>query len=302
MRFLNYLPCMLLWVSLQGSPLEMQTVLGFSDMDQDGDFVFRVRLAEVGVAKNLTFDVILDHKLVVSDYGRYGSRLCLRPLETSVWEKTENEMTWEHPGGGVITAGKNKSAEGYLFSGELSGRIEASRQGWSLVYNKGNLTGIKFPSGEMVECQAQGNRVGSLSGQGRMILTVTWSESGNPISLETAEGRYHFAEDAGGRITEVRDDVIGVPIMRFHYDERGLLVFAKCRGRPDTVVKWRVNEGFGRGNSFYRKPYSVARVNDTEYEYIREGNRVLMRKYVSGKKETIRWESLNGKIVFLTNK
>jgi hypothetical protein len=302
MRLLKYLSCLLPCLLLHGNPLEVQTVLGFADMDQDGDLVFRARLTETGVAGNLTFDVVLEHRLVVSDYGRSGSRLCLRPLETCVWEKSENEMTWERPGGGAFTTGKNKSPEGYVFSGGLEDRVEVSRQGWTLVYSKGNLSGIKLPSGDEVECQAQGNRVCSLSRQGEAILTVTWSESGNPESLKTADGRYVFVEDDEGRITEVLDDTIGAPIMRFHYDERGLLVFAKCRGRPDTVVRWRENKGFGRGNSFYRKPFSVAQVNKVAYEYVRDGNRVLMRKSATGKSETIRWESLNGKIVFITNK
>jgi len=134
------------------------------------------------------------------------------------------------------------------------------------------------------------------------LLSVDWSLSGNPASLQTAERHYRFVEDEEGRLTEVVDENIGIAIGKFHYDENGLLISARCRGRPSIEVQWRKNEGFGRGDSFYKKPFSISRVNGIRYVYSRNGNRVSMKKCDSGRWETLQWESLNGKIISIVTK
>lgn len=301
-RLAAIIVCMcLIPVFAMGNPFQLRSSLSLADMDQDGDLILRIRLIEVALDEEHPIDVVLDHRLEVLDYGRFEGRLYLRPFETCLWRKSEKETAWQYPGGGTVILNEGKT-EGLVVTGSLHGPVEVIEGAWRLTYDRGVLTRFRLPSGTEIECKTRGNRICSLSTGGMELVSIDWGRFGQPASLKSPGCHYRFVLDTGGRLVAVVDEVIGSTIAKFTYDKNNLLISASYGKNKKLDIEWTANKGFGRGDSFYRKPYGISRLNDVNYEYKRDGNRVLMRKFTSRKVETLRWESLNGKIVFINDK
>jgi hypothetical protein len=104
-------------------------------------------------------------------------------------------------------------------------------------------------------------------------------------------------------VQSVLDEKLDAEILKINYAETGLVCRVWTLSAGDTAIAWRKNENYGRGDSFYRKPYSLARVGNTSYHYYRDGNIVRMDMTPGdGITHTLIWKTLGGKIVSVSGK
>ncbi len=294
--------------------------LTLGNMNQDGDLFLRIKINSVELSAGVSFEVFLEHATEAGDYIAPGSRFHLRPFETSAWEREAGEILWETPGGGRVSAFARQDAapenppalqmhglpgrfpKYARLNNALAGWNEAGdawvrSESWELGYKNGGLSVIRSPENNLFAVRADGGRMAEIRAGHRSLVTVDWSPSGNPRALRYGDERYIFVEDWQGRMVRVIDEGIGAAIIEFSYNTDGLVEGVKRIGAGDMIVSWRANKGYGRGDSFHKKPFSVERINDTRYDYARDGNRAAMKMKPPGKDwQCLRWESKNRRI------
>ena len=299
-------------------PVQRQTLC---NMNQDGDLFLRIKIGSVELSEGVSFEVFLEHATEAEDYIAPRSRFHLRPFETSAWEREAGEFFWETPGGGRAAAFTRQDAvlenppaiqmdgvpagfpkyarpNNALAGWNEAGDAWVKSEGWELGYKNGGLSVICSPENRLFTVRAGGGRMAEIRSDGRSPVSVEWSESGNPKALRCGDDRYVFSEDGQGQMTRVIDEAIGAAIIEFSYNNNGLIERVKRIGAGDMTVSWRANKGYGRGDSFYRKSFSVEEINGARYGYTRDGNRATMKMKPPGKDwQCLRWESKNGRIV-----
>ncbi|MDR2675732.1 MAG: hypothetical protein LBC18_12960 [Opitutaceae bacterium] len=306
---------------VQAGPFLPVQRLTLGNMNQDGDLFLRIKIGTVELSEGISFEVVLEHATEAGDYAATGSRFHLRPFETSAWEREAGEFFWETPGGGRMSAFAKEDAvpkippaiqmDGFpsrfpkyaRLNNVLAGWNEAGdawvrSESWELGYKNGGLSVIRSPENKLFAVRAGGGKITEIRAGRRRLAAVEWSANRNPAALRRGNDRYGFAEDGQGRMTRVIDEEIGAAIIEFSYNKDGLVERVKRIGAEDMTVSWRKNKGYGRGDSFYKKPFSVEKINDTRYAYSRDGNRVTMKmKPPDGGWKRLRWESRNGRTI-----
>jgi hypothetical protein len=297
--------------------------LTLGNMNQDGDLFLRIKIGTVELSDGSSFEVFLEHSAKTGDYADAGSRFYLRPFETSAWEREANEFLWETPGGGRASAFAqedavpknppsirmdgfpslfpkyarlNNALAGWNESGDAWVRIES----WELGYKNGGLSVIRSPENKLHMVRANGGKIAEIRAGYRLLAAAEWSGSGNPRALHCGDDRYAFTEDGQGRMKQVIDEGIGAAIIEFFYNENGLVERVKRIEADDMVISWRANRGYGRGDSFYRKSFSVKRINGTRYDNSLEGNRAAMGMRPTGSSwQRLLWELKNGRVTLV---
>jgi hypothetical protein len=281
-------------------------------MNQDEDLFLRIKLCTIESSDEISFEVFLEHAMEAGDYGTIKSRFRLRPFETSVWEREAGEFIWERPGGGnvILSLQKNmtdSSLPGFARIGAITakwdetGVSEVKTGQWELNYENGGLISIRHLEGRPVAVRSGAGKVNELKFGQKTLANVIWGKNGNPEKLHCGTDTWLFVEDGNGRLASVTDSAIGATIVEFSYGEEGLVSQVKRIGGKTMTISWRENPDFGRGDSFYKKPFGVAKINDTRYEYARKGNRVKMgMKPSQSKWRHLKWEFKNGKAI-ITN-
>jgi hypothetical protein len=307
--------------TIHANPFQPVQRLTLGNMNQDGDLFLRVKICSIEITDETSLDVFLEHAMEAEDYAITGSWFHLRPFETSVWEREGGELIWEKPSGGIAVArvpddAEPKSPSPVRMNGFPSRFPKFARQknvtaewnetgdawvnseGWRLGYKNGGLSVIHSSGNKFLTAKAAGSKVTELRAGRQVLAAIEWRGSGNPAALRCGEDRYVFAEDEQGRMTRVIDEGIGAAIIEFSYNKDGLIEQVKRIGTGDMTVSWKANKGYGRGDSFYKKPFSVEKIDDTKYGYFRDGNRITMRMKSPGSDwQRLRWELKNGKII-----
>jgi hypothetical protein len=297
--------------------------LTLGNMNQDGDLFLRIKLCTVELSEEISFEVFLEHAMEAGDYMDTVSRFYLRPFETSARERETGEIVWDRPGGGRLVAFADEDAapknppalrrDGFpshfpkfarlnnaLAGWNKTGEAWVRSESWELGYKGGGLSAIRSPENKLLAVRANGGRIAEIRAGRRALASAEWRESGNPSALRCGNDRYVFIEDGQGRIARVIDGEIGVAIMEFSYNQDGLIERVKRTGAGEMKITWQANKGYGRGDSFYRRPFSVEKINDTQYDYFRDGNRVTMKMKPPGSDwQCLRWESRNGKVALI---
>jgi hypothetical protein len=305
---------------VQAGPFLPVQRLTLGHMNQDGDLFLRIKIGTVALSEGISFEVFLEHATETGDYAAPHSRFHLRPFETSAWEREAGELVWETPGGGRMAAFAREGAapktppalrmDGFpsrfpkyaRLSNALAGWNESGdawvrSESWELGYKNGGLSMIRSPENKLITVRANGGRIAEIRAGHRLLAAVEWSGSRNPKALRCGAGRYVFSEDGQGRMTRVVDGEIKAAIVEFSHNKDGLVERVKQIGHEAMIVSWEANKGYGRGDSFYRKPFSVEKINDTRYVYSHNGNRVAMKMKPPGEGwQQLRWELKNGKM------
>ncbi|WP_342750704.1 hypothetical protein OH491_22085 [Termitidicoccus mucosus] len=297
--------------------------LTLGDLNQDGDLFLRIKLCTVELSEGISFEVLIDHATETEDYVAPGSRFHLLPFETSVWERETGEFLWETPGGGKMAVHAREDAvpknppdirmggfpahfpkfarlNNTLAGWNDEGDAWVRNENWELGYKSGGLAAIRNPENKLLSVKANGGKIAEIRAGNRVLASVEWSASGNPSVLRCGENRYVFVEDEQGRMARIIDEEIGTAIIELSYNKNGLVERVRRIGAKDMNVSWKANRGYGRGDSFYRKPFSVEKINDTKYDYFRAGNRVTMKmKPPDGDWKRLRWELQNGRVTLV---
>jgi hypothetical protein len=285
---------------IHASPFQSAQRLTLGNMKQDGDLFFRIKISSIELSDDTSLEIFLDHEMDASDYGTTQSRFRLRPFETSTWERETGEIVWEKPGGGRQVAFSEKDAapknppllqmDGFpslppkfsRLNNALAGWNETGdawvrSESWELIYKNGGLSAIRSPENKLLPVSANGGKIAEIRAGRRALASVEWSPNGNPAALRRGENRYVFVEDGRGRVARVIDVELGAAIIELSYNKDGLIEQVKRIGSENTAVSWRKNRGHGRGDSFYKKPFSVRQINDIKYDYSQNGTRVTMK-------------------------
>jgi hypothetical protein len=296
---------------VQADPFLPVQRLTLGNMNQDGDLFLRIKITSCELPDGTSFDIFLEHEMEAGDYNNIRSRFRLRPFETSVWEREVGELVWERPGGGRIIARRQGNAPTSRFPNfakegavtaewDETGNVWIKNAQWELNYENGDLAGIRHSESRPFSVRAGGGKITEIRAERKTLASVTWSKNGNPEKLCCGMDTYLFDEDSNGRLARVTDETIGAAIVEISYDETGLMSQIKRIGSENMSVEWRKNKGYGHGDSFYRNPFSVGKINGTQYDYHRDGNRATMRMKPSGAGwQCLRWESKNGKVTLI---
>jgi hypothetical protein len=308
-------------------PFFPQTGLALGDMDRDGDLIMRLPITGLKTQDGDTVEVTLEHRQETGDFGEVKSRFILRPFETGIWERQEGEVGWQPPYGFEIvfsakwhetlatdhfplpSIGKSdvawtsmKTADGIRLWWNASELAVLEQAKWLMVYRNGGLAEIRSPKGTGMMITSSGRRVTEWRDGNKILGQIEWEES-SPRILHTPNGDYVFRLDENGRVLAVLDARLDVDVLRIHYAKTGMVSRVWTLGAGEVTIDWRANEGYGCGDSFYRKPYSVARMGNVKYRYHRDGNIVRMDMTAGdGTKRILRWKMLNGRIISVTGK
>jgi hypothetical protein len=181
---------------------------------------------------------------------------------------------------------------------EEAGLAKIKNGKWELYYENGGLVSINNSERQNLAVKSTNGKISGLKSENTILAAVTWGTMGRPEKLRCGTGTYLFTEDDGGRLVRVTDNAIGTAIVEISYTEKGLVSRVKRIGADGMDVMWRENAGFGRGDSFYRKPFCVEKINDARYEYTRDGNRMTLKMKPAGRVwQRLGLELKNGKMV-----
>jgi hypothetical protein len=295
-------------VGAMPEPFRKKHGLALSALTLAGDLRLIIPVTEIRLDENRLFRIYLDHEMETRDYSRQQSRFVLRPLVTSICRVSQKCLAWTSPSGELFEFDQADprslvrkrevltrlvpeldmfSAESFeqkgvvLYADALDRWHLVEDNGWALLYMNGSLATFWTPEGSRFEVTARGERIVSISQNGRNLIRVTWWDDG-PQTMTVSGQEYGFLTTPSRLLLEVRShDAI---IATLKYSAGALLKECDWAGGSRTTFEWAENSNAAAGDSRYVKSHRLLRAGDEWYEYEVRNDGVFLAAIRDGKR------------------
>jgi len=258
---------------------EIEARLG--EMQLDGSLKYRVSLGGSAGLVSLGIRLSVEHVITTDENGGARSGWRFWGLQTSLVPSGHKLLRWKSPMG--LTVDFERARIGPAFSHAGARAVDQwliretsagcyeihSPEGVSWRYESGRLVEIEHPALGKLCVSTQGGWITriepseAVEGAGS-LLEAAYSDDGHLLKLQVgdqAEQEFTWNE---GQLIAWRN-AAGETLSWSYVD--GLLSQISEPGRPAREVRWRENEGFGRGDSRWPLPVHLAAVDNEHYHY-----------------------------------